>query len=280
MVSLIVNFTLFSKLGHVEYQLNSVINTQHGIMSDVNDQTSHIQNVLNDIKEQQSWISPIRMDVNSTDIKGGQAEATFEWQVKELQKDSEVVFHYAVGGSENFTSIPVEKAQQGMFRVKVPFDVKVEPKWDVGIVDNSQQEKSKKVLEEGYRQSTLKYYVSVSYSDMMKNSEIQSENIGYLGSRYYGDLHAHVWIEEETFNIEILNHGVQSSHVVEEAYLLKYEDKTLLGKEEIEFDESYDPEDPKMRRFRLDGVKRYEDMRIVVQVVYSNGETFEKEVYK
>lgn len=100
-----MNFTLLSRLDEVEDQLNFVSNNQHNIMNNVNNQTSHIQDVLNDIKEEQSWISTIKMDVNTKELEAGKAEATFEWQVKELQNGSEVVFNYVYGNKEDYISL-------------------------------------------------------------------------------------------------------------------------------------------------------------------------------
>ncbi|MCF6409585.1 hypothetical protein [Pseudalkalibacillus salsuginis] len=279
-----MNFKLFSKMDQLENQLNNVSYVQQDIISNVNGQTGHIENVLNGIKEEQSWISRINMDVNTYEIEDGQAEATFEWQVKELQSDSEVVFHYAYGDREDFTTIPAEEGQQGLFQVKVPVEVDVGPQWEVVRNPSSHNEMSKKEMEEKmeeeHRQNTIEYYVTVSYGDMVKSGEIHTENLEHLGTNNYGILQTDVHMYDRKFDVTLMNHNVNaSSFVVEEAYLFKYEDERLLGKEKIKIDEQYDPSDEMMRFFHLNQVDQYEDMRLVIKVVYSNGGTFEKEVY-
>jgi hypothetical protein len=81
-------------------------------------------------------------------------------------------------------------------------------------------------------------------------------------------------------SVTLMNHRVHdSSNVLEEAYLLKYEGKSFIGEEELLFDEQLSPPDELLRHFQLDRVKQYENMNLILKVVYSNGDTFEKEVY-
>ncbi|WP_261133943.1 hypothetical protein [Bacillus sp. Marseille-Q3570] len=282
-VSLIMNFTLFSKMGHLENQLNSISDIQYSINDNVNGQTSHIQSVLDDMRKEQSWISPITMDVNPNDFEDGDAEATFEWQVKELQKDSEVVFHYAYGDREDFTTLPAKELQQGLFQVIVPLNVDMTPIWDVHLMNqkgSGSEKNSKKEMEEQMAQDRLKYYVTVSYGDMVKSSEVHNEHVGQIGSSQYGTLQTDIVMYDKLFMVMLMNHHMENSSItLEEANLLKYEGDKLLGKETFEVDEQHDPHDPYMDAFKVDQVKQYDDMRLVVQVVFSNGETFEKEVY-
>jgi hypothetical protein len=279
--SLIMNFTLLNRLNQLENQIYDLSNNQHNIINNINGQTGHIQSVMNDMKEQQSWISTINMEVDTKDLVDGQAEVTFEWQVKELQNDSEVVFNYVYGNSEEYTAIPAEEVQQGLFQVKIPIEVEIEPFWDVSIIpsDSSpQQGISKKEMEAEHMQDTLKYFVSVSYDDMVKSGEVYNEYIGKFGMNYYSMIQTDIFMNEGNLDISLTNHGAEDTMmVVKQAYLLKYEGEKLIGEEEIEPDNNIP--DPNFRPFHLQQVKQYEDMRLVIKVVYSNGETFEKEVY-
>ncbi len=281
-VSLIMNFTLFSKLGQLENQVNSISNIQYNISDNVNHQADHILGVLDEMKAEQSWITPIRMDLDPNEVVGDQAEATFEWQVKELQKDSEVVFHYTYGDNEKFKALPAEEIQPGMFRVKVPFEVSVEPRWNVNVMDNNAK-MTKKEMEQQMLENTLKYYVSVSYGDMVKSGKVHTEYLWEYGSHLYGTIQTDVLMmgEDELFSVMLFHHHADSSSLwIEEAHLLKYKDGTMSGKDKFVTDEQYDPADPMTDAFKLDKVKEYKDMRLVVQVTYNNGESFEKEVYK
>ncbi|WP_100407527.1 hypothetical protein [Bacillus solitudinis] len=284
-MSVSMNFTLLSRLDQVEYQMNVLTSNQHNLTNEVNGQTNHIQNVMNDIMKEQSWISAINMDVNTKELEGGQAEATFEWQVKELQSDSEVVFNYLYGDSEEYTALKAEELQQGLFQVKVPFEVDLEPQWEVGLStsnSNSQQESEEKWVEEQKQQkNTLKYFVSVSYDDTLKSGEIHTEQLGYFESSNYGFLQTDIDMFNENFSVTLTKHKVNDSPVVlEGAYLLKYEDGTLIGEEELELDNQHNPPDDRVRFFHLNQVEQYEEMRLGIKVVYSNGKTFEKIVYE
>lgn len=285
--SLVMNFTLLSRLDQLENQVHSVSNNQHNIISNVNGQTSHIQSVLNDIKEEQSWLSTITMDLNTQELKDGLAEATFEWQVKELQNDSEVIFNYAYGDNEDYTAIPAKELQHGLFQVKVPIKFKIEPLWEVGLIttnSNNQQEMSKQEMEEKMaeeqRQNPLKYFVSVSYDDMVKSGNIQTEHLGHVGMNDYGIIQTDIHMDDENFDVTLIHNNLNnSSIVIEEVYLLKYEDKKFVEKVELESDDQNNPSDQDVHFFYLNQIKQYEDARLVIKVVYSNGETFKKEVY-
>jgi hypothetical protein len=91
------------------------------------------------------------MDVNTTELEREKGEETFKWQVKEIQKDSEVVFNYAYGDSEDYIAVTAEELKQGLFQVKILLDVELEPQWEVGLISSNShthQEASKKAIEE------------------------------------------------------------------------------------------------------------------------------------
>ncbi|MFD1738060.1 hypothetical protein ACFSCX_16110 [Bacillus salitolerans] len=285
--SMIMNVNLLSKMEQLENQVNNLSGNQHTIMSNVNSQTSQIQSVLNDFVNEQSWISRINVEVTTTKEK--KADAFFEWQVKELQSTSKVVFHYAYGNHDDYTTIPAEEIQQGLYRVKVPFDLKIEPEWENGIYISSENHEETKTEEEPnkiaeYNQQTLKYFVTVSYDNLVKSSEIQTEYLGHYGSSYYGLIHSNIHIHNETLHITLAhNYANDPSMVVEKAFLLKYEGEQLIGEEEFEYivdnDDENIPPEHQVGFFQINELKKYENMRLVIRVIYSNGETFDKVVY-
>jgi hypothetical protein len=283
-VSLIMNYNLFSRLDFVENQLNNVYNNQHNIISNVNSQAGQVQNIMNEMKEEQSWISRINMEFDPSKVSVGHAAATFEWQVKELQTNSEVMFHYVYGDSENYVSVRAEELQGGLFQVKIPIEVELEPFWEVGVItttSSNMHEESKNVIEERMmkheRENRLKYFVSVSHEDLVKSGEIHTEHLGHYGSNYYGILRGDVYEHEENISLSLINeYMMEPSVTIEKAYLVKYEGTTLLGEEEIE---SQDPEGEWPRHFHVNQIEKYDNMRLVIKVVYSDGKAFEKEVY-
>ncbi len=285
-VSVGMNMSFLSKLNWLENEINVVSSNQHSIMNQINNQTHHIQDVMNDIKNEQSWISTINMDVDPNAINDGQAEVTFSWQVKELHKDSEVIFNYVYGNRVDYITVPAEELQQGMFQVKVPFKLEMEPQWEVGLTNETQHESTKVEMEdvriEDERKNTLKYFVSVSYEDMVKSGEIHTEYLGHYGTSFYGIIQAELYMhDKKNFDVMLVNHHISNpSMVVEEAYLLKYKGETFIGEEKIELEgQDNPPDEHSVRFFHLNQQEQYENMRLVIRVTYSNGETFEKEVY-
>lgn len=282
-ISLVINFILLSKINQLTLDISNIWSEQQNISSNVNNQADHIESVLNDINEQQSWISAINMDIDTKNIKRGQAGVTFEWQVKELQRDSKVVFNYMYGDGEDYVAVPAKEIQQGLFQVKIPFEVKLGPQWEAWVSGEVNREitHNKEIVGETM-QNTIRYFVSVSYGDMVKSGEMQTEDLGYLGASAYGNVQADIDLQEDHFNVFLSNRNEsRPSFTVENAYLLKYENDKLI--EEIEFEsnneDSQGQPEPGYRYFYLTQMKEYDGMRLIVKVIYHNGDTFEREVY-
>lgn len=273
------NFSLISKIDGLNNQLQEVSNQQHHILSNVNGQTSQVQAILTEMKEEQSWLGAIQMDVQPNKITNGQAEVTFTWQVKEWQHDSEVMFHYQYGNEKDFTRLPAEKRGEGLFEVTFPIEVTLEPIWNVGISDYSgnMEEMSRKEIEEKQLdQNQLKYFVSISSEDTMKSGEIHTQSFGDLGIHQYGIIHADLHRVNKHFNVSLNSNQVEHpTNVIEEAFLLTYKQDHFIDQEKMELGH----EDDQMRFFHLEGIDLSDGMRLVIKVVYSDGKSFEKEVY-
>ncbi|MDL4843228.1 hypothetical protein [Aquibacillus rhizosphaerae] len=284
LVSIVINITLLSRLDQVQNQVNSISEYQYEIINNVNDQTSQIQMAMDEIQREQSWISAINMDLNTEELKDGEAVANFDWQIKELSNNSQVVFNYRLGENENYTAISAEELEKGLFRAKVPIEIDLKPQWDIGLYTDSGQEMSKAELEEQIAEEQspydFQYFVSMSNDDVIKSGEVHTENLGYFGTSYYGFLQADVHMEKGNPIISLTSHsGEVSSIYVEEAYLQKYQNQTLIGEQEFESDDLHNSSDIGYKIFNLNEVEQYEDMRFVIKVIYNDGETFEKEVY-
>ncbi|WP_246943624.1 hypothetical protein [Bacillus pinisoli] len=281
-ISIIMNFTLLTKVNHIENEVLNISHEQQYLSENVNNQSNQIHHSLNEFFAKQSWMGPITMNTDSKELDVEKPVATFEWQVKELQPDSNVIFHYAYGESDNFIELPAEELQQGLFQVKVPVEAKLEPQWEaVTIISGSHiEEKSKQAEEEAYHEQSLKYFISVSYGDTVRSSEISSEYLGYLGTNLYGVLQTDIHLNKNNIGITLMNHGVYESHnQLSEVYLLSYEGNKLVSEEEIPFNEEMSPPDGHMRLYELNDIRKYEDMKLVIRAIYSDGEIFEQEVY-
>ncbi|SET64358.1 hypothetical protein SAMN05216389_11844 [Oceanobacillus limi] len=283
-ISLLTNFGLLTKLDELENQVQTLGHVQEDILRNVNDQTNRIQSEINDMREEQSWISKIEMEVDEEKMTGGQSEAAFNWQVKEMPRDGEVIFNYSLGEDEDeeFISVPAEELEQGVFRAQVPFDIELEPMWNNTILNsntNSLEEMSKREYEERRNQHTIQYFVSVSSDESLKSSDIHTEDLGHFGSRQYGSIQTDIDLYEDMVNITLFQHKVNESSVeVDEAYLLKYEDETLVEEEEMVVTDEHES-DPMTRLFHLNEIEASEEMQLVIRVVYSNGDEFERVVF-
>src|SRR5690606_31812840 len=130
-VSLIMNNSMAKKVTLLENRIEEIIGLQYSISSNLDNQTNHITNVLQEIWEQNTWLGHVEMvDIRSTEHG---EEAIIEWQVRELGLDSEVYFHYVFGNGDNFNTVHAELKQDGLFQVAIPFELEVEPNWMVSL---------------------------------------------------------------------------------------------------------------------------------------------------
>ncbi len=270
-----------SKINGLENQVNYLADSQYQITDNISNQTNNINHILNDFKEEQSWISAITMDINTDELKDEKTKASFQWQVKELHEDAEVIFHYAFGNTETYEDIPAEQAETGIFNVQVPFDLDLEPQWEIMSYGEEQEWiiEEKKIAES--RAVELKYYVSVSSNDIVKSSALHRENLGYVGTGQYGIIHVDMdnRKHDETLSVSVTNHRTNPVIRVEEAYLLVYQNEAQVSEEKLESEPEEEEHPNRPRHFHLTEVEQYEDMRVVLKVVYNNGDTFEREIY-
>jgi len=277
--SLMMNFMLLSKINWLDNQLNHVSDQQQTILHSVDEQTSEIQLALDTFKEEQSWLGPIHMDVQSKAVREGQAEVRFKWQVKEWKTGSEVSFNYAIGRNEEYETIPAEELQTGLFQAKVPIEIHLEPLWEVALIksNSNMEEMSQQELEEKQLlQNSLRYFVSVASEDVVKSGEVQSESFDYLGTEYYGIIQGDIHLRKKDASVTLMQLQTSGKTFgIEEAYLLKYKNDQFIGEEEIMLDD----ENGQFRMFHLTEIDQYEDqMRFVIKVVYPDGATFERKV--
>ena len=276
-ISLVINLLLISKVNELNNRIDYVSSEQQNLHHSVNNQSGEVQQLFNQFKEELSWLGPVEMNVNTNALGEGQAQAVFKWQVKERQRDSKVFFHYATGTNTEFKKLQAEGGEQGLFQAKVPITVKLEPLWDVKVLESgsNMEEMSETVKEE--QLYSLKYFVSVESEDNVKSSEVQSESLDYLGTNQYGILQGDIHSRGKKASVTLMQHKISGeTSVIEEASLLKYQDGTFIGEEPLKLEE--DQED-NFRLFELHEISPYEeDMRFVIKVVYRHGAVFESEV--
>ncbi|WP_047985518.1 hypothetical protein [Ornithinibacillus californiensis] len=273
-VCLFLIMTVSSKLTYMEGRMQELISMQHDMRSIVSDQNSTVQNALTEFYEQQSWLGRMEMDVKPIDSQN--IEAIFEWQVKELQSDSEVIFNYTIGENEDYTAIPAEEFQQGLYQVVIPFELDMKPYWSVAVLDGDNMGEVE--IDEYNPKEDFRYYVSVQNSDgSIKNGDIEIAYLEEYGPQQYGNIDTNIDLVDGEVHVVLYHHmGKDMDNLVEEAYLLKYENNNLV--DEVQF--KLQDEDEGYRFYVLNNMEPYEDMRLVARVVYSDGQTFENEIYK
>jgi hypothetical protein len=271
LISLIMNFSLSSKIENVENQLFNVSSNQQQILGSVNGQEQHIRSVMNDIQKQQSWISEISMDVNAKDSEDGEMLAKFNWQIKEQFSDSKVLFHYTLGDQAPSTSIAPEDLQNGLYQVKIPISLHLEPQWEIFLreqdTETTNYEMDDKRKEEANKQ-TLKYFVSVTHNDAIKSSEIQTSYLGDLGIETFGVISVNLDILRDHSSVIVTTY---KTGIIENIQLLTYNNESLVDEQPLK---------PEFDHYIIEDIQVKNTSRLVLKVTYKNGEAFEKEIYE
>ncbi|MDQ0254819.1 hypothetical protein J2S74_002198 [Evansella vedderi] len=280
-IILIMNYNLTTRVKELENQLVHISLDQHQIINTVHGQTSNIQNIINDIREEQSWISHINIDVETLSTEEQQILGKFEWQIKELPSNAEVVFNYSVGNNGYYTTIPAEEIQNGLFQVLIPFETDLEPRWHMSRAYSQQRGMVVEEYEEmvPYTEEEMRFFVSMSFDGMVKSGNQQVANIGHYATNYYGTIFTHIHTRNEEVTIDVTSELYDSPIPIEKVYLLKYQNGELIN--EIQMLTDQDPNNNyRPFHFWLDQpLETGTFTRLVIKAVYNNGETFEKEVY-
>ncbi|WP_010283653.1 hypothetical protein [Bacillus timonensis] len=276
-----MNFSFLSKVNQLEQRVGNISDSQHDLVQQMDNQASQVNAELQEFIDKQSWMSRVTMQIDNNETKNGEAKATFQWQVKELQNNSEVMFHYSFGKSEKYTAIPAVKLEEGLFQAKIPFTFDKEPQWRIGLITpdsyHSEEASEKEALDGD--QDMISFYVTVSYDDSVKSSELQNEYLKDYRSSYYGIIQTDVHVFRSKLDITLINYQIDEKSVsVQRAILLKYKGNTLIGEEELEMVKE-SPQEYGERFFNLNQVEKYDDIKLVLKVVYNNGDNFEKEIY-
>jgi hypothetical protein len=271
LISLIMNFTLSSKVGRVENQLINLSNNQQHILSSVNSQVDNIRFVMNDIQKQQSWISEITMDVRSKDLPNDKLIAQFNWQIKDRSNKTKVIFHYALGGKDTFTSIEADDLQNGLYHVEIPLRVDLEPQWEIFLreqeTESENYEIDKKRKEE-LNQQSMRYFVSISDNDNVKSSDISTWYVGDVGNEKYGVISVNLDFIQDHSSIMVTTY---KTGIIEKLQLLRYKNESLVDEQDFM---------PEFDHYIMNDVDLDSTTRLVLRVTYKNGETFEKVIYE
>ncbi|OIJ17195.1 hypothetical protein BKP37_01285 [Anaerobacillus alkalilacustris] len=292
LISVFINARLLIKVSDLENRLDSISYQQMDITRSVDSQTAHMYNLLDEFVREQSWISSIGMEIETKSINDNIATLSFNWQLKELIDDAEIVFHYKYGDEQDYHSIPVEEIGLGLFEASIPVEHQLEPEWytrlTMGNGSSAVEEVVVEAIDEyGMRKNNpnkLLYYVTVSYDDVVKSGEIHTSDLGYLGSQYYGTIETFVDIHQDGYHISVSAPPlyINRTNNLQEAYIQKFKDGIFIREERLTPTELMDEDNRQEHGIHMyqnftDEKFDYTSLRFIV--VYSGGKTFEKEVY-
>ncbi|MCT8139165.1 hypothetical protein H1D32_16510 [Anaerobacillus sp. CMMVII] len=290
MVSLIINARLLVRVSDLDNRIDSMSYSQMEIRNRVENQTSSMQYVLEEFKNEQSWISGIQMEVDPFNIANGKTTLNFNWQIKELFNDSEVVFHYKYGKDQQFRSVPANEAGNGIFKANVSLDIALEPEWYTGFsipVGNDYSEVEERAYEDNYSEKMNKhefsYYVTVSNDNLLRSSEIHFSNFAHLGTDYYGILDLFVDIHDKGYHISVMrpDYYTENGVYLDEVYVKKFKNGVLIDEEKLVSNSNEARTQPYEFPLVFQNQTKnepFEFSSLVIRVVYNNGQTFEKEV--
>lgn len=280
-ISLILNLYLVGKVNELGNQVGLVKSDQQYLSSEISDQTSQIMNLLDDFQQQQSWLGKIEMEASLTGIGAG--ELRFTWLIKEMESASDVLLHYAFKEDEKFTSIPASELEHGLFEASIPFEAGLGPIWQpteiYGVTTHAEaldDGQYNEITDDQYESTEIQYYVSVLKEDgSYKSSDMQTGYLYDFITELYGYVDTGVYLEDKVFRVYLHHHVAEGSdNVVENVSLLKYQQGKLIGEEELDRTDK----GPSNSSFEKNNIDIYKDMRLVLKVVYQNGEMFEKEI--
>lgn len=290
--SLLTNYILLTKLDEMDNKINNISGYQHQVISTVNSQVGNINNTINEIKEEQSWLSAVNVETIFSDVDKNSVVVSFEWQVKELQSNSEVLFNYRMGEDKDYKSIQVEDKGNGVFGVVMMVDVKPEPTWHIQVSSNNMSKGQMEVIEEKKEALQMKnrvnfnYFISVSHGEILKSSDINIARIDDIGVRYYGYLVVHTDINKNNnYSLSVMSEKMHdTSAYLKEVYIKKYSggqlvDEEKLVKENVTYEDGTTArEDPMVFNIKP-SEEKMDFSSLVLKVVYSDGSVFEREVY-
>ncbi|OIJ21686.1 hypothetical protein BKP45_02910 [Anaerobacillus alkalidiazotrophicus] len=291
LISLFMNARLLTKFSDLENRLDSISYQQIDITRSVDNQTGHLYNLMDEFIREQSWISSIEMEVGTKSIENNKATLSFNWQIKELINDAKVEFHYKYGNEQDYHSILVEEIGRGLFEASIPAELQLEPEWYTSITMGNRYSAVEEVVEtiEEYdmrknNPNHLLYYVSVSYDDVVKSGDIHTSDLGYLGSQYYGTIDTFVDINQGGYHISISAPPSYSNRTndLQEAYIQKFKDGIFIREEKLtpsEWMDEANKQEHGIHLYQNVTDEKFEYTSLRIKVVYSDGKTFEKEVY-
>ena len=278
---LLINLVLLSRMGELNNQIQNLSHNYNNLQSSLNSISGNVNNTLDRFTREQSWITPVQINNEKTKVENEQGLAVLNWQIKDLPEGAEVVFHYRESESEEFTAIPAESKGAGLFEANMPLKVKVEPFWEINVSKTIESGKNSRVTaaQEAVMvprtAQSIGYYVSMKVKDTVKSSENSYFDLAYLAQTKYEPIRGHVAINKNKYNISLFEHYPSSNNFV--SVMVKfYDGNILIAEKPVEVQKN---ENSARIYFLAYEAGSQNISHLVIQVEYTNGNIFEKEIY-
>lgn len=270
---LIINLVLLSRMGDLNNRIQNLSNKYSNLQSSLD----YVNNTLDRFTREQSWITPVQVNNEKTKVENEQGLAVLNWQIKDFQEGAEVVFYYRESESGEFTAIPAESKGAGLFEVNMPLKVKVEPFWDIQVskTEGMGTKTTERAVRELKAVQSIGYYVSMKVKDTTKSSEISFFDMAYLAKTKYEPIRGHVAINKDKYNISLLEHYPGSNNFA--SVMVRFFDgNNLMAEKPVEVQKTENGSKTYSLSFEADSQNI---SHLVIQVEYTNGNTFEKEIF-
>lgn len=274
---LVMNLVLFMRMGDLSNQVQSLSHNNQNLQSSLNAISGNVNDTLERFTREESWLTPVQINNEKTQVDNEQGLAVLNWQIKDFQEGAEVVFHYRESESGEFTAIPAVSKGAGLFEVNMPLNVKVEPFWDVQInkIEKMGTNSSESAVRAIGAVPSIGYYVSMKVKDTVKSSEISYFDLAYLAQAKYEPIQGQVSINKNEYNVSLFEH-YPSSNNFDSVKVKFYNGSNLVAEKAVEVQ---DVQNNVKTYFLTYDADVQNISHIVLQVKYTNGNTFDKEIY-
>lgn len=277
---LIINLVLLMRIGDLNNQIQNLSHNYNNLQSSLHSISGNVNNTLAQFTREQSWITPVQINNEKTKVENEQGLAVLNWQIKDFQEGAEVVFHYRESESGEFTAIPAESKGAGLYEVIMPLKVKAEPFWEINVTRIRDSGKNGAAVTqeavmapEGVR--SIGYYVSMKTKDSIKSSEISYFDLGYLTRMKYEPIRGHIDITNNKYHFSLFEH-YPSSNNYESVKVIFYDGSNIIAEKALGVER--DNNSTKIYSLTYDAGSQ-NIAHITLQVKYTNGNTFNKEIY-
>ena len=199
------------------------------------------------------------------------------WQIKDFVEGAEVVFHYRQNENGEFETVPAQNKGDGFFEVEIPFEIRVEPYWEIGVSKRTAGgtvTSEHKVKPVGPDYQSISYYVSMKTGEVTRSSEIAYVDVAYLAKIKYETIVGHVDINNDRYHISLVepHNGSRFQSVT----VKLFDGVRLIAEKAMEVRDVHDSR----KTYGLDYVVDSKDLsRMVIHVEYEDGKAFDKEIF-